>query len=76
MKDDSSDFFAHARKELPPVFALMELPRLLPVIKPKSVRNAIYLGYGPRCIRSGKTILLNREDFLEWLAARDNGGRA
>lgn len=65
------DIFAAARKELPPNFALKELPKLLPgVIAVGSVHNAISAGVGPAHQKINRHIILERDSFLDWLPNR------
>ena len=65
------DFFANAKKELPPNFALTAVPKLLPeTVAVGSVHNAICAGVGPVHRKINGRIVLERDSFLEWLQNR------
>ncbi len=66
-----ADFFANAKKELPPNFALTAVPKLLPeTIAVGSVHNAICAGVGPVYRKINGRIVLERDSFLDWLQNR------
>ena len=69
----ADDFFARVRAEVPPMFPLSELPRYIPSFRPRYVRKLIIAGKGPRHIKSGGLILLDRDAYLEWLEKRSGG---
>lgn len=59
------------RLELPPVFTRKIVAKLIGgYLTVGSLANLDSLGEGPGGIRAGKSILYERETFLEWLAKR------
>jgi len=66
-----TDFFANARKELPPNFALKELPKLLPgVVAVGTVHNSLSAKAGPPHQKLNGKVILERDSFLDWLQVR------
>lgn len=59
------------REELPTVFARKEIDRLLPgLISSKSLANLSSQGNGPPSYHHGRTVIYDRDVFLDWLSKR------
>ncbi len=71
-----SDFFANARKELPPNFALTAVPVLLPGMTAiGTVYNAISAKAGPPFRKINGRIILERDSFLDWIQNRPRASK-
>ena len=67
----SNDLIEQLRADLPIVFARKEIERLLPgVISSKTLANLSSQGIGPPSYRHGRTVIYEREAFLNWLSKR------
>ena len=67
----SNDLIEQLRADLPIVFARKEIERLLPgVISSKTLANYSSQGIGPPSYRHGRTVIYEREAFLNWLSKR------
>lgn len=70
-KNFVEDFFDKARESLPAVFALKELPNLLPgVISVGTIHNHISFGTGPKHLKLNGKVCLERDSFVEWIKSR------
>ena len=68
---ENFDFIEKLKKELPIAFARKEIDRLLPgVISPKTLANLSSQGVGPPSYHQGRTVIYNRDTFLNWLSKR------
>jgi hypothetical protein len=68
---DTIDFFAAARKEYPTNFGATEVPRLFPgIMAVGTIYNAIHAGVGPEFRKINGRIILERDNFLQWLQSR------
>lgn len=66
-----ADSYAELEKNLPPVFARSEVPRLLGnLISAGRLANLDCLGQGPRSIRLGRKVGYLRADFIAWMRSR------
>jgi hypothetical protein len=69
--NESFDLIEKLKEELPIVFARKEIERLLPgVVSSKTLANLSSQGTGPPSYRHGRTVIYNRDSFLEWLRKR------
>ncbi len=69
--ETSCDLIEQLRANLPIAFARKEIDRLLPgVISPKTLANLSSQGVGPPAFHQGRTVIYNRDDFLNWLSKR------
>ena len=67
----SNDLIEQLRADLPIVFARKEIERLLPgLISSKTLANLSSQGAGPPSYRHGRTVIYEREAFLDWLSKR------
>lgn len=65
------DFIENLRQELPPAFARKESDKLIPgVCSAKTQANLSSKGEGPPSYRLGRTVIYNRDAFLDWLRKR------
>ena len=68
---DNYDLIEKLKNELPIVFARKEIERLLPgLISSKTLANLSSQGKGPPSYRHGRTVIYNRDTFLNWLSKR------
>jgi len=68
---ENFDLIEKLKEELPLVFARKEIDRLLPgLISSKSLANLSSQGKGPPSYHHGRTVIYDRDDFLQWLGER------
>ena len=66
-----NDLIELLRADLPIVFARKEIERLYPgLISSKTLANHSSQGTGPPSYRHGRTVIYEREAFLDWLSKR------
>ena len=69
--NESFDLIEKLKEELPIVFARKEIERLLPgVVSSKTLANLSSQGTGPPSCRHGRTVIYDRDAFLDWLSKR------
>ena len=69
------DFIDCLRSELPPLFTRKYIcERLGGYLTPGTLANLDSIGQGPGGVRAGKTVLYEKEAFLQWLEQRLGGG--
>jgi hypothetical protein len=69
--NENFDLIEKLKKELPIVFARKEIEHLLPgLISSKSLANLSSQGKGPPSYHHGRTVIYDRDVFLDWLSKR------
>ena len=68
---ENYDLIEKLKEELPIVFARKEIERLLPgVVSSKTLANLSSQGTGPPSYHHGRTVIYDRDVFLDWLSKR------
>lgn len=66
------DFFATVLRESPALLTRKDIKEFFgSLISPRYLANLDSLGKGPRRARIGQKVVYRREDFIEWLQARE-----